>query len=261
MTVYQSKVNSLNFVDLRSAIKATIDILRGLEYLHENGYYHCDVKPNNILIGDNGEYILSDYGITCFSPTHMAVKPRQIYLPHEAPETAQQGVYDAQTDIYQLGISAFRLINGIALVKDDFIKDQSEFHQNVIQGKVVTDSMYSAYVPHVVRRILNKAIVADPNSRYRTALEMRRDLERIQFVGNCSADTNGNLIVYDKLYIYRYEVEAVGTKTYKLNAFKKNKKSGIETRFLKYCKNKLSNKELKKNLQLFLLEIITGRKN
>jgi serine/threonine protein kinase len=90
----QNRVNSLNFVDLKTTIKVIIDILRDLEYLHENGYYHCDIKPNNILIGDNEEYILSDYRITCFSPTHTAVKPRQIYLPHAAPETVQCTIYD-----------------------------------------------------------------------------------------------------------------------------------------------------------------------
>lgn len=256
----QGKVNSLNFLDLRATIKSTIEILRGLEYLHENGYYHCDIKPNNILIGDNGESILSDYGITCFSPTQTAVKPRHTYLPHEAPETAQCEVYDARTDIYQLGITSFRLINGISLVKDDFNKDKVKFHQNVIQGKVITDSMYGPYVPPVVKRILNKAITADPTNRYQTALEMRRDLERLLFVGNCSADVNGNLIVYDKVNVYRYVVEAVGTKAFKLCTFRKNNKSGIETKYRRYCENNLSNKELKKNIQLFLLEIITGKK-
>lgn len=257
----QSKVNSLNFIDLKSSIKCIIDILRGLEYLHENGYYHCDIKPNNILIGDKGEYILSDYGITCFSPTHSAIKPRHTYLPHEAPETAQYQRYDARTDIYQMGITAFRLINGIALIKNDFMKDRTKFYQNVIQGKVITDSMYNSYVPHVVRKIINRSISVDPDDRYQTALEMRRDFERLSFVGNCSADTNGNLIVYNKANVYRYDIESVGNRSFKLYAFKKNKKSGIETRYAKYCKNNLSNKELKKYLQLFLLEIITGKKS
>ena len=72
-----SQLNSCNFLPTNLAVKCLIDILRGLEYLHENGYYHCDIKPNNILIGDNGEYILSDYGLTCYSPTHNAVHPRQ----------------------------------------------------------------------------------------------------------------------------------------------------------------------------------------
>jgi serine/threonine protein kinase len=77
-----SRLNSANFLDLSQTIKCLVDVLRGLEYLHENGYYHCDIKPNNILVGDKGEYLLSDYGITCYSPDHTAIAPRQCYIPH-----------------------------------------------------------------------------------------------------------------------------------------------------------------------------------
>lgn len=256
----QSIVNSLNFIDLREAIKCTIDILRGLEYLHENGYYHCDIKPNNILIGDKGEYLLSDYGITCYSPTLEAVRPRQTYLPHEAPETAQCNAYDIRTDIYQLGVTAFRLINGIALVKNDFINDRESFRRNVIHGKVITDSMYKPYVPHAIRRIIKKAIAIDPDNRYQTALEMRRDLERQSFVGDCTADINGNLIVHNKTNLYRFEVANLGNKLFSLNTYKKNKNSGIETRHTKYCLKNLTKGQLDKKVQMFLLGIITGKK-
>lgn len=256
----QSKMNSLNFVDLKSAIKCVIDVLRGLEYLHESKYYHCDIKPNNILVGNNGEYILTDYGITCFSPTFTAVNPRQTYMPHVAPETVQCGVYDARTDIYELGITAFRLMNGISLVKNDFIKDPDGFRDSVIRGKVITDSMYYPHVPNSVKRIINKAIALDPQKeRYQTALEMRRDLERLAFVGNCTADENGNLIAYDKSSRYRYVIEATGKKSYNLTTFRRNMKSGIEKRFLKHCKTNLTGRQINNTLRLFLLEIITGK--
>lgn len=151
-----------------------IHILRGLEYLHENGYYHCDIKPNNILIGDNGEYILSDYGITCYSPTHIAVQPRQCYLPHISPETINKNTYDVRTDIYQLGLTAFRLFNGISEIKSDFLSNGDAFKNFVLSGKVVTDNKYSPYVPKKIRRVISKAIAVNPDERYQSALEMRR---------------------------------------------------------------------------------------
>lgn len=49
-----SQLNPTNFVPMTEAIRITIDILRGLEYLHESGLFHNDIKPSNILIGPRG---------------------------------------------------------------------------------------------------------------------------------------------------------------------------------------------------------------
>ncbi len=251
-----SQLNSQNFLDLDKSIKCLIDILRGLDYLHESGYYHCDIKPNNILIGDKGEYLISDYGITCFSPTHTAVQPRQCYLPHIAPETITNNTYDVRTDIYQLGLTAFRLINGATEIKDDFNRDRDKFQKDVLAGKVITDSKYQPYVPHAIRRIINKAASTDPNNRFQTALEMRRALEKVKLTGNCTADENGNIIVINSGYAYRFEVIKSSHNDYKLFVFKKSLKSGNETKAQKYCINKLHNKEVKKAIQRICFDLI-----
>jgi serine/threonine protein kinase len=107
-----------------------------------------DIKPQNILIGDNGEYVLSDYGITCHSPTHSSVSPRSLYLPHAAAESIQENRYDARTDIYQLGLTAFRLINGISTIKDFFMRDRAAFGQAILDGKIISESSFQPYVPH-----------------------------------------------------------------------------------------------------------------
>lgn len=67
------------------------------------------------------------WSITCHSPTHEAVSPRSLYLPHAAAESISENRYDARTDIYQLGLTAFRLINGISTVKEKFDKDYEAF--------------------------------------------------------------------------------------------------------------------------------------
>ena len=253
-----SQLNSLNFLDLRKAIKCLIDVLRGLEYLHENGYYHCDIKPNNILIGSMSEYLLTDYGITCFSPNHAAVQPKQSYLPHISPETISSNLYDMRTDIYQLGLTAFRLINGISEIRAEFDKDQTAFCEKVIKGTIITPNKYKPYVPHPLRRIINKAVSINPDDRYQTALEMRRALERVQISGDCTGDTTGNLILLRGTCSYRFDIINIKKNTFSLVTYKRNLKSGNETRFSKYCLGNLNEKELKKHLQDFCLETICG---
>jgi serine/threonine protein kinase len=216
-------------------VKCLIDVLRGLEYLHENGYFHCDIKPNNILVGDHGEYLLTDYGITCYSPTHEAVQPRQCYLPHTSPETISNNTYDERTDIYQLGLTAFRLMNGISEIKNDFASDINCFRESVLQGNLITDNKYQAYIPRKIRRIISKAIAINPEDRYQSALEMRRALEQLSLRGTCTSDVNGNIIIISKGNSYRYEAHPITSKKSDFLVLKKNLKSGRETRATRYC--------------------------
>lgn len=243
-----SQLNSNNFLDTRLAIKCLIDVLKGLEYLHENGYFHCDIKPNNILIGEYGEYILSDYGITCYSPTHTAVQPRQCYLPHTSPETISGNAYDERTDIYQMGLTAFRLINGVSEIKNDFISNRTLFQKNVLQGKIIIDSKYQPYVPRKIRRIISKATSLNPSDRYQTALDMRRALEQLTLTGSCTADVNGNIIICSNGYSYRYETQPISERLSRFIVYKKNEHSGRETKATKYCATNVKNTEIPKRI-------------
>lgn len=251
-----SQLNSCNFLPTNLAVKCLIDVLRGLEYLHENGYYHCDIKPNNILVGDNGEYILSDYGITCYSPTHTAVHPRQCYLPHTSPETISQNTYDVRTDIYQLGLTAFRLFNGISEIKSEFLADLNAFKESVLTGKVVTSSKYKPFVPNKIRRIISKAIALNPDERYQSALEMRRDLEQISLKGYCTSNTTGDIVIASRHKEYRFEIISITDKTFNLIVYQKNKNSGRETKATKYCERCVKSSEIKKKIQKMIQELL-----
>lgn len=251
-----SQLNSCNFLPTNLTVKCLIDILRGLEYLHENGYYHCDIKPNNILIGDNGEYILSDYGITCYSPTHTAVHPRQCYLPHTSPETINKNTYDVRTDIYQLGLTAFRLFNGISEIKSDFLANRDSFKNSVLNGKVVTEGKYQPFVPKKIRRVISKAIALNPDDRYQSALEMRRALEQIALKGSCSSNINGEIVFVSGNKEYRYIVIPTTDKTSNILVYQKHLCSGRETKASKYCYTGIKNSEVKKAIHKMATELL-----
>jgi len=253
-----SQANKRNFINLKNAIKCVIDILCGLEYLHENGYYHCDIKPNNILIGDRGEYILSDYGIACHSSNFGGVEPTDVYHPHIAPEIISDFRHDRRTDIYQTGITAFRLINGLSLIKDEFLINIQAFERDVSQGRIITDAKYQWFVPRSIKRVINKAVDPNPDKRYQTALEMRRSLEKIYLIGDCTTDEEGNLIVFNDHYSYVHSITKKYNGCFDLDVYKISSNTKRETRCSKYCLSNLHNKELKANLQRFFQEIIRG---
>lgn len=253
-----SKVNSANFLDLDKALRCLIDVLRGLEYLHENGYYHCDIKPQNILVGEKGEYVLTDYGITCHSSTYTAVVPRNLYLPHAAVESITDSRYDARTDIYQLGLTAFRLINGISTIKDDFVKDRVVFKQKILDGKLISDADFQPYVPRKLRRIILKACNVNPDERFQSALEMRRELERINLNGGtATSDVHGRITVLHKGYAYFYGTFIKAKDKIDFTAYKENLTSNRITKVSAYACQVKNLKEVRKAAQQFFLSLLS----
>lgn len=242
-------LNSGNFLPLKRGIQCIRDILRGLEYLHANGFYHCDVKPNNILCGDNGECLLADYGITCVSPDHGAVYPHDIYLTHETPETLQYQQYDNRSDIYQVGLTMFRLLNGVFRIHDSVMADSATHKAKVMAGKIIKDNDYLPHIPNNIRKVISKATALLPENRYQNAIEMRRDLEKIFLSRDCTTDEQGRLIIFDDRYVFRFELIPNG-KFVDIIYFKKNLSSMREVKISEFSVYKVPernvNKELKK---------------
>lgn len=74
----ESHLNAQNFLPLPQLLKVLTDVLLGLEYLHNGGVIHNDIKPSNILLDEHGNGILADYGISSFSVDKSPVPPKNI---------------------------------------------------------------------------------------------------------------------------------------------------------------------------------------
>lgn len=197
--------------------------------------FSLDIKPNNILIGPGGEYVLSDYGISRYSPSHTAVTLKQRYCLHTAPETLKDNLYDMRSDIYQVGLTAFRLFNGIASVQEVFPRNHDESYHLILSGKIVDKLKYKEFVPKKIQRIIAKAIKADPNKRFQTAVEMRRAFEKVSLGGYCTSDINKRVIFISDNKEYRYEIISISKEGLDFVAYKKNLDSGRETKASKFC--------------------------
>lgn len=164
----------------------TLEILEqvcpALDKMHEMGFIHRDIKPHNILIDDDGNVMLSDFGISRpieatqdNSVTHtldIVGTPEFI-----APEQAADGELSAQTDIYQLGVTTFymltgqRLFNGSALqVIAKHIGEKPGSAGELIDG-----------LPRNIDAVLHMALAKDPRNRFRTASDF---LGALQLLGD-----------------------------------------------------------------------------
>ena len=253
-----TQLNSSNFLPITEAIRITIDILRGLEYLHETGLFHNDIKPSNILIGPRGEGILTDYGISCASPGLKPAKAPNAYFLHKAPETIASGNITLSTDIYQVGLTLFRLLNGIGAIRDlRNCVGNARFEDLKERGKVPRKKDYLPFIPPSVARVIAKATKSDPAVRYQSALEMRRALEAISLAGYWTTDATGNYLGVAGNQTFRFTQEKTRL-GYKFNAFRTRLDSGNEIRVARMSGAKLSSDELKKLRKKFMLSVVNG---
>ena len=218
----ETLLNARHFLPTPTLIKILKDVLLGLEYLHNGGIIHNDIKPGNILIDKQGNGILSDYGISGVINGECSTIAKNAYIPHQAPESRFNNEIDFQTDIYQLGCTAFRLANNVT---------EREF------------TSFQPYVPNTVVKIIKRSIDANRDIRYKTALEMRRDLEKCSFPGYWTVDNNDYLGIGNR-YEYRFDIVPKAERKFDFNARKRNTQSGRETRILDFCLSNLSARQL-----------------
>ena len=251
--------NSANFLTLPEVLRIACDILQGLDFLHKRHFYHNDIKPENILLGDKNQAMLSDYGITGISTDGCPVSAPSSYLLHCAPEVYSDGNIGVSTDIFQVGMTLIRLLLGLDHFMDIFNSvGQAEYEKRIKDGRIVTPNDFKGHIPSKVRKIVLQAVHPDPAIRYSSSLQMRREIERLNFPGYWSVDKDGREIGYTKTYSYKFELSRIGKNHFDLLCKKHNLKSGNISRISKHCKKKMTRGEAKKAIEKFKQSVVMG---
>ena len=148
----------------------------GLSHAHEAYIIHRDIKPQNIMIEDNGLIKITDFGIaTAINSTQLtqtnSVMGSVHYLP---PEQASGKGSTIKSDIYSLGILMYELLAGSVPFKGDNAVEIALKH---MKEKVPSIRKQNPTIPQSVENIIIKSTAKNPKNRYESVRDMYADLQ------------------------------------------------------------------------------------
>ena len=151
------------------------DVAKALEYAHQKGYVHRDVKPENIMLHDDGRVVLMDFGIARGSDTtlNMTKTGRAIGTPYYmSPEQTKGQPVDHRSDLYSLGVVLYQMLAGYVPYDADSAIAVGIKHVSAPIPQL-TDSM------RFLQPIINTCMSKNPTHRYQHASELIHVLEAI----------------------------------------------------------------------------------
>jgi len=174
--------NLLNtrYLTLKEIIKYSLDFLSAIEYVHSRGVIHCDIKPNNILIDDNNNAILTDFGSALYLNNGKA-RLKNVYYKHIAPEQCTNSLISKKVDIYQIGTTLYRMCNGNYEYDKQAkrYKDLNSLKVACARGRFPVRKKYLPHIPKEMIKVIERCININPDERYDDVLDIMNDLASI----------------------------------------------------------------------------------
>jgi beta-lactam-binding protein with PASTA domain/tRNA A-37 threonylcarbamoyl transferase component Bud32 len=154
-------------------------VLRALEYSHQAGIVHRDIKPGNVMVTRNGDIKVMDFGIARAMSDSQATMTQTAQVigtaQYLSPEQARGERVDTRSDLYSTGCLMYELLVG----RPPFTGDSpvAIAYQHVRENPI-PPSRLDPDLPPWADAIVLKAMAKSPNDRYQTAAEMNADIQR-----------------------------------------------------------------------------------
>jgi serine/threonine-protein kinase len=163
---------------IAEALGYGLNICDALSYAHRRGMIHRDIKPANIMLNEDGQAILMDFGIVKImgGSNHTATGTVLGTARYISPELVRSEPADQRSDIYSLGITLYEMLSGRTPFESDSTLTLLMMHLNdpVPDPRSLRDDLPTALV-----NILLKSLEKDPARRYQSAAELAADLQAV----------------------------------------------------------------------------------
>jgi eukaryotic-like serine/threonine-protein kinase len=161
-------------------VQLAAGVARGLQFAHQQGVIHRDLKPDNILIHSDGSPVISDFGIARVVSGYVASTGVNMTIgtpQYLSPEQAQGRVVDPRADLYSLGITLYKAATGeVPFTSTDWF----ELARMHVEDAPVSLRKKRPELSKRFERVVLKCLAKHPDDRYRDAAQLLADLAEVE---------------------------------------------------------------------------------
>ena len=163
----------------KEAVHFTTQILRALQHAHDKGIVHRDIKPQNILLLENGSIKVTDFGIARFSrgETRTMTEAAIGSVHYISPEQARGETTDDKADIYSVGVVLYEMITGRLPFEAESAVSVAIMQ---VQNEATPPREINPQIPLGLEQITLHAMEKSTANRYQSAAEMLLDLDELK---------------------------------------------------------------------------------
>jgi serine/threonine protein kinase len=251
------KLVDQKFLTVREILRYSIQFLTGLNNIHVKKLIHFDIKPDNILLSDSNESMVSDFGLTKNMNRFGMTAADQVYSYQAPPDVFLQSQQSNLYDIYMAGVTIYRLCNG----NENFYEQVKKFPTSdllenaILRGDFPDRKSFLPHIPKKLRSVINKAMSLEQTKRHQTVIELINELSVIDDLLDWQYSESGNeldwiLDLDDKIFEVRAKNNLLLTE---IQTSKKMKQSGKTQKVNAGCKNNVAVTDLDRTIQTILL--------
>ncbi len=161
------------------AVFFTEQILSALSHAHEKGVVHRDIKPQNIMLMQDGNVKVMDFGIARLSRSDSRTMTEKAIgsVHYISPEQAKGDTTDPKADIYSVGIMLYEMLTGMLPFEADSAVSVAI---KQISDTAISPRDIDPEIPKALEEITMRAMSKEPSDRYSTAAAMRADIEEFK---------------------------------------------------------------------------------